>query len=65
MELKGITVFFHIVKNILGDNQPNIEPEPRLTESCSPLQTQSMTKSFLCQGLDSNMKKQWNVLWIN
>ena len=24
MELKGITVFFHIVKNIWGDNQPNI-----------------------------------------
>ena len=53
---RDYSFFFHIVKNIWGDNQPNIELEPRLTESCSPLQTQSMTKSFLCQGLDS---KTW------
>ena len=65
MELKGITVFSTSSRIFEGITNPTFELEPRLTESCSPLQTQSMTKSFLCQGLDSNMKKQWNVLWIN
>ena len=56
MELKGITVFSTSSRIFEGITNPTFELEPRLTESCSPLQTQSMTKSFLCQGLDS---KTW------